>query len=134
MLRGLRGNRATAVFRPEDLAENLIAFADLGRFVRRDIVEQCAASPGSGAVRAMAREIRDEWRLAQASPGFLEWLSRGAPSDDRVELSLARSPVPEVWRADGRHVDARGRSTPAVRAVRGWIRVACSRRVDPLRG
>jgi hypothetical protein len=30
----------------------------------------------------MARSILEEWRLAGASPGFRDWLERGAPSDD----------------------------------------------------
>jgi hypothetical protein len=36
-----------------------------------------------GAARAMALEILAEWRLAEASPEFVIWLERGAPSDDR---------------------------------------------------
>jgi hypothetical protein len=43
-----------------------------------------ARGPGTGAVRAMAMEILDEWRLAEASVDFREWLVRGAPSDDRA--------------------------------------------------
>jgi hypothetical protein len=42
-----------------------------------------SAGHGSGAVRAMALQIFDEWRLAHASPPFLAWLARGAPSEDR---------------------------------------------------
>lgn len=36
-----------------------------------------------GARLAMARAVLEEWRLACASPGFLDWLSSGAPSEDR---------------------------------------------------
>jgi len=53
----------------------------------------CARGPGPpagpfaegspGAVLAMGRSVLEEWRLAIASPGFLAWLNRGAPSDDR---------------------------------------------------
>lgn len=43
-----------------------------------------ARGPGTGAVRAMAMEILNEWRLAAVSTDFREWLGRGAPSDDRV--------------------------------------------------
>lgn len=37
---------------------------------------------GNGGVRAMALSVLDEWQLAQYSPGFQEWLSEGAPSED----------------------------------------------------
>lgn len=47
------------------------------------LLRQCLEEgEASGAIRAMALEILEEWRLAQASPAFLEWLSLGAPSDD----------------------------------------------------
>lgn len=36
----------------------------------------------SGATRAMAMQIYDEWQFAQASAGFRDWLAEGAPSDD----------------------------------------------------
>ena len=34
-------------------------------------------------LRAMARDILDEWRLAAAAPAFRAWLEAGAPSEDR---------------------------------------------------
>ena len=40
---------------------------------------QCAPS---GAALAMARQIVEDWRLAEADPGFRAWLFDGAPSDD----------------------------------------------------
>jgi hypothetical protein len=40
------------------------------------------ALPEGGGALAMAREIFDEWRLAQAEPALLTWLEEGAPSDD----------------------------------------------------
>jgi hypothetical protein len=43
-----------------------------------------AGPPGAGAVRAMALEILDEWRLCRTVPAFGDWLVRGAPSDDRI--------------------------------------------------
>ena len=42
-----------------------------------------ADAPSFGALRAMARDILDEWRLAAASPAFRAWLEAGAPSEDR---------------------------------------------------
>jgi len=44
------------------------------------------AGPGSGAVRAMAMQIFDEWQLARMSPPFRGWLERGAPSADASPL------------------------------------------------
>jgi hypothetical protein len=38
----------------------------------------------SGPARAMAVEIMADWRLAQTSAVFREWLEQGAPSDDSM--------------------------------------------------
>jgi hypothetical protein len=38
---------------------------------------------GDGAVRAMAIQIFEEWKLALASEPFRGWLADGAPSADR---------------------------------------------------
>jgi hypothetical protein len=48
------------------------------------LVERCASaiSAPSGSVRAMALDVLAEWRLAQTSGGFRDWLEQGAPSDD----------------------------------------------------
>jgi hypothetical protein len=35
-----------------------------------------------GAMRAMALEVLNEWRLACLAADFAAWLDRGAPSDD----------------------------------------------------
>jgi hypothetical protein len=51
------------------------------------LVERCLARAEDvaiGAVRAMAREIISEWRLAAASPEFRTWLDDGARSQDRT--------------------------------------------------
>ena len=42
-----------------------------------------AETGDTGATRAMARAILDEWKLACASPSFQAWLDQGAPSADR---------------------------------------------------
>jgi hypothetical protein len=39
-------------------------------------------STATGPVRAMALDVLAEWRLAQRSAGFRNWLEGGAPSDD----------------------------------------------------
>ncbi len=36
----------------------------------------------SGATRAMALTVWDEWQFALGSSGFRDWLAAGAPSDD----------------------------------------------------
>ncbi len=48
------------------------------------LLERCLSVVESGPVRAMAREVLAEWRLAEAPGGgpFRDWLSAGAPSDD----------------------------------------------------
>ena len=50
------------------------------------LLDRCLSSSADasiGALRAMAREVIDEWRLAAASADFRAWLAAGAPSDDR---------------------------------------------------
>ncbi|MBW3551982.1 MAG: hypothetical protein KY466_00655 [Gemmatimonadetes bacterium] len=50
------------------------------------LMERCfEQGRGEGAWRAMALEIFDEWRMAEAAPTFGEWLAAGAPSDDKPE-------------------------------------------------
>lgn len=51
------------------------------------VTRTLAAGHAAGPVRAMALTILDEWRLADAAPGFRGWLAGGAPSDDRLPPS-----------------------------------------------
>jgi hypothetical protein len=47
------------------------------------LMERCRdVGAASGPVRAMAQEVFAEWRLADASGAFRDWLDQGAPSDD----------------------------------------------------
>ncbi len=47
----------------------------------------------SGPIRAMALDVLGEWRLAQASGVFREWLERGAPSEDVIaQAPCSRAP------------------------------------------
>jgi hypothetical protein len=58
------------------------------------LLEQCLADAPTrsmGAVRAMAREILDEYRLAVTLPAFDAWLTAGAPSEDRDHESRRMS-------------------------------------------
>jgi hypothetical protein len=49
----------------------------------RWLLERCrAAGAASGPLRAMALDVYAEWRLAEASRTFRDWLDQGAPSDD----------------------------------------------------
>jgi hypothetical protein len=50
------------------------------------LAERCLigfADAPPGALRAMARDVMAEWRLAATSADFRGWLAAGAPSDDR---------------------------------------------------
>jgi len=47
------------------------------------LLEQSLLSESPGGARAMAIQILDEWRLAEAAREFGDWLAGGAPSDDR---------------------------------------------------
>jgi hypothetical protein len=47
------------------------------------LLERCLAAGGeAGVMRAMAREILEEYRLVRMLPDFGAWLDRGAPSED----------------------------------------------------
>lgn len=47
------------------------------------LLECCLTSEGAiGPMRAMALDVMSEWRLAQSSAVFQDWLNRGTPSDD----------------------------------------------------
>jgi hypothetical protein len=50
------------------------------------LLEHCLASGKAppGAMRAMAREVLTEWRLTAVSAQFRDWLTAGAPSEDRM--------------------------------------------------
>ena len=50
------------------------------------LLERCLSSETAsmGAMRAMAKEVLSEWRLATASVQFRDWLTAGAPSEDRT--------------------------------------------------
>ena len=47
------------------------------------LLELCLTQgEATGPVRAMALDVLAEWRLAQSSAVFRNWLTQGAPSDD----------------------------------------------------
>ena len=45
------------------------------------------AGGNTGAMRAMAQQVREEWSFAVASAGFRHWLEAGAPSDDAARVN-----------------------------------------------
>jgi hypothetical protein len=47
------------------------------------LLERCEEAESEGGTRAMALQIFEEWRMATAVATFGEWLTHGAPSDDR---------------------------------------------------
>jgi hypothetical protein len=71
------------------LLEQVAADAPSAEDFEEWLLQRCEERGGGGDIRAVALEILDEWRLAQTSPELLEWLERGAPSDD------AREDVPD---------------------------------------
>ena len=72
-----------------ELLERAVRDAPSGDELEAWLIQQCndmvEAGAGDGGVRAMAKDILDEWRLASAAPSFREWLDRGAPSADGDE-------------------------------------------------
>lgn len=57
------------------------------------LLDQClAAGAGEGAVRAIALNIFEEWRLAREAGSFRDWLAQGAPSDDAIAEDQGRKP------------------------------------------
>lgn len=56
------------------------------------LMERCfEQGRGEGAWRAMALEIFEEWRMAEAAPTFGAWLAAGAPSDDKPRGRAGRA-------------------------------------------
>jgi len=52
------------------------------------LLGRCLAAEGTvsvGAMRAMALDVLAEWRLAETSPQFSQWLRQGAPSADAAD-------------------------------------------------
>lgn len=72
-----------------ELLERAVRDAPSGDELEAWLIQQCLemveAGAGDGGVRAMAKDILDEWRLASEAPSFREWLERGAPSADGEE-------------------------------------------------
>jgi len=49
------------------------------------LLERCLGQrEPSGSIQAMALEVLSDWRLAQTSAVFRNWLEHGAPSDDAI--------------------------------------------------
>jgi hypothetical protein len=68
-----------------DLLERAIADDPEPEAFEGWLLERCQAGAETvslGAMRAMARDVFAEWRLATVSPEFSAWLARGAPSED----------------------------------------------------
>jgi hypothetical protein len=66
-----------------DLLERAVAADPEPEGFEAWLLAQCAtAGPAEGGVRAMARSIFEEWRLARDAGSFRSWLAQGAPSDD----------------------------------------------------
>jgi hypothetical protein len=72
------------------------------------LLERCLSSgmASTGAMRAMAREVLTEWTLAAASVQFRDWLTAGAPSEDRTPPSEAGLPPVGGRTPPGRRPDS----------------------------
>jgi hypothetical protein len=69
------------------LLERAVAEDPASEEFERWLLERClegAATVSVGAVRAMALEVLNEWRLVAADPAFRGWLASGARSDDAL--------------------------------------------------
>ena len=69
------------------LLERAIAEDPEGQAFEGWLLDRCLAETGTvsvGAVRAMALELLNEWRLVAADPAFRSWLASGARSDDAL--------------------------------------------------
>lgn len=94
LLRALEPSEGRRRQRKRDTTPDAVGLSVKRELLKRAIAEKPAAeefeewlltqcrSASSGPFRAMALEILSEWRLAEASPAFRDWLERGAPSDD----------------------------------------------------
>jgi hypothetical protein len=66
-----------------DLLERVVQENPTSESFEHWLMERCRdVGAANGPVRAMAQEVFAEWRLADASGPFREWLDQGAPSDD----------------------------------------------------
>lgn len=108
------------------------------------LLERCFENgPGEGAWRAMALDIFQEWRMAEAAPSFRAWLEAGAPSDDKPGPARDGLPVLALLlglalAACGGGIDPDAEDVPAIDVVdltleerqRAGMRAAV---LDPLR-
>lgn len=66
-----------------DLLERAVREGPAAESFEQWLLRQClAAGTAGGALRAIALDVFEEWRLAAASAVFGRWLAEGAPSDD----------------------------------------------------
>jgi hypothetical protein len=71
------------------------------------LVARIAEEPAAGPVRAMCEQIFLEYRMARFQPELVDWLARGAPSDDTeptapgVDVSRPERPHKGRDRPDG---------------------------------
>lgn len=67
-----------------ELLEAAVREAPVAEDFERWLLTRCMAEGESdGATRAMALFIWHQWQLASEAGGYREWITHGAPSDDR---------------------------------------------------
>lgn len=70
-----------------DLLEHAVADDPEPEAFEQWLLERVERSKTSGAERAMARTVLEEWRLANRMKSFAVWLDHGAPSQDATNLA-----------------------------------------------
>lgn len=65
-----------------ELLERVIDADPAPEFFEAWLLDHVEASAAPGAVRAIARTLAEEWRLARQMDVFETWLKQGAPSAD----------------------------------------------------
>ncbi|HEY9479917.1 MAG TPA: hypothetical protein VIP79_07490 [Gemmatimonadaceae bacterium] len=73
-----------------ELLEAVVREAPVAEDFERWLLARCMAEGESdGATRAMALFIWHQWQLASEAGGYREWITHGAPSDDRERAADA---------------------------------------------
>ena len=80
------------------LLEGVVRDAPDANDFERWLLERCMAEGESdGATRAMALFIWQQWQFASESEDYREWITRGAPSDDKERAQGPEAGTREGW-------------------------------------
>lgn len=80
------------------LLEGVVRDAPDANDFERWLLERCLAEgEADGATRAMAVFIWQQWQFASESDDYREWITRGAPSDDKERAPRDDTGSREGW-------------------------------------